>query len=117
MARRFVAETLRMLSGLLVWGAHFGLVYVITALACARRFYALEWQGIGLVVWVVAIATLAAIASVLAIALPVWRHIRRHGAPDPTSAFIDWLTVAFGGLALVAIVWEGLPVLLVPICK
>lgn len=32
----FVTDTLRMLSGVLIWGAHFGVVYIATALVCAR---------------------------------------------------------------------------------
>jgi hypothetical protein len=113
MALRFTIEILRMLSGLLIWGAHFLFIYIFTALACARRFYYLSWLGIGIVPWVVALATVAALGGTLAILWSAWRNLRKGYA---TPAFIDWMTLAFGGLALVAILWEALPVLLVPIC-
>ncbi|HYE35798.1 hypothetical protein [Methylocaldum sp.] len=115
-ALHFVTNTLRMLSGVLIWGAHFGVVYIFTALACARRFQDLSWLGIDIVSWTVAIATVMAIAGILVILLPAWRNLY-HRSPQPaTPAFIDWMTVAFGGLALLAIVLEALPVMLVPIC-
>jgi len=105
-----------MLSGVLIWGAHFGIVYIFTALACARRFQDLSWLGIGIVSWTVAIASMAAVAGILLILVPAWRNLYRRSPQSATPAFIDWMTVAFGGLALLAIVWEAFPVILVPIC-
>jgi hypothetical protein len=115
MALRFAAEMLRMLSGLLIWGSHFLFIYIFTALACARRFHDLNWLGIGIVPWTVALATVAALGGISAILRPAWRNLRRR--PEyATPVFIDWMTVAFGGLGLIAVVLEALPMLLVPIC-
>lgn len=114
-ARHFTAETLRMLSGIIVWGVHFMFVYVFTALACARRFHDLSWLGTSLVVWGVGIATLAAVAGILAFSLPAWLSHRRPGDRG-THGFLDWMTIAFGMLSLLAVLWVALPVLLVPIC-
>jgi hypothetical protein len=114
-ALRFAVEMLRMLSGLLIWGSHFLFIYIFTALACARRFYDLDWLGIGIVPWAIALAAVAALGGILSILRPAWRNIRRR--PEyATPVFIDWMTVAFGGLGLIAIVLESLPVMLVPIC-
>jgi hypothetical protein len=117
LALRFTVETLRMLSGLLIWSAHFLFIYVFTALACARRFQDLDWLGTNIVSWAVGIATVAAVGGIVAVMLPALRVLRHghssQGAPD----FMRWMTVTFGGLGLIAIVWESLPVLLVPVCQ
>jgi len=115
-ALRFVIITLRMLSGVLIWSIHFGVIYIFTALACARQFQDLSWLGIGIVPWIVAIATVMAVAGILAILVPAWRNLYHHSPQPATPAFIDWMTIAFGGLALLAIILEALPVMLVPIC-
>jgi hypothetical protein len=84
----------RMSSGAIVWAAHFMAIYGITALACARGFPAA-------VPWAIGIATALALAAVIVIIVFNAR---------------DWLTAAVAGLALIAIVWEAIPVLVVPAC-
>jgi hypothetical protein len=91
---------IRMSSGAIVWGAHFGAIYGITALACARGLA-------GVVPWAIGIATIVAVAVLL---LLIWSSFKDLGA------FANWLGAAIGGLALLAIVWEAVAVLLVPAC-
>jgi hypothetical protein len=45
--------------------------------------------------------------------LPAWRRIRERPV-NGTAAFLDWMAMAFGGLALLAVLWVALPVLLRP---
>jgi hypothetical protein len=87
-------------SGALVWAAHFTALYGFTALACGRGFA-------GAVPWVAGGATLAAIG---ALGLIAWRH---RGRRDEFNA---WLTLALAGLALLAVVYETVPLFIVPIC-
>jgi hypothetical protein len=89
---------LRISLGIGVWALHFTLIYGFTALACARGFGAAA-------PWVVGVATVIAAAAAVAI-------IVTHLAAEFTS----WMTAAVAGFALLAIVWEGLPALMVPIC-
>jgi hypothetical protein len=118
MARvRFASATLRMLSGLMIWAAHFLVIYyVFTALACARRFADLSWLGIGVVPWVIGAVTLAAAAVTLVVILRAMRDAWLGTSRNNISSFVPWMTTALGGLALMAILWETLPVLLVPTC-
>lgn len=112
-ALHFAVEMLRMLSGPIIWAAHFLFVYVFTALAGARRFHNANGLGASPVTWAVLLATLLAVAGIVMMVLPAWRRIRER--PDyGTTAFLSWMTVAFGGLALLAVLWVALPVLLVP---
>ncbi len=114
---RFTHATFRMLSGLMIWAAHFLGIYIFTALACARRFAEASWLGIGVVPWVIGTATLAAAAATLVVIGLAVRDTRFSTSRNNTSSFVPWMTAAFGGLALVAILWEALPVLLVPTCE
>jgi hypothetical protein len=105
-----------MLSGFLIWAAHFLVIYVFTALACARRFSDINWLGIGVVPWVIGTATLAAATMMLIVIGLAVRNARLDTSRNNMSSFAPWMTAAFGSLALVAILWEALPVLLVPTC-
>jgi hypothetical protein len=93
-------EALWIPSGSVVWALHFAALYGFTALACARGFA-------GAVPWVAGGATLAALGALTLIA---WRHLGRRGE------FNAWLTLAVAGLALVAVLYETVPLFIVPIC-
>jgi hypothetical protein len=117
MARvRFTSATLRVLSGLMIWAAHFLVIYVFTALACARHFADLSWLGIGVVPWVIGTATLAAATTMLVVIGLAVRDARLNASRNNMSSFVPWMSAALGGLALMAILWEALPVLLIPAC-
>jgi hypothetical protein len=88
-------------SGVLVWALHFTALYGFTALACARGFPRA-------VPGFVAGATLVAGALAAVLVLKGYRGRRE---------FIEWMTASVAGLALVAIVYESITVLLVPLCE
>lgn len=111
-ALRFAPAFLRLFSGPLVWAAHFAVIYGFTGYACARRLHAAGWLGIGVIGWVVIAATLAAAAAVFA--LSVWTGGR--APPQDSASFSRWTGAALGLLSMVAIVWEAMPILLVPAC-
>ena len=87
-------------SGVLIWAAHFGVLYGFTALACARGLG-------GAVPWVAGGATLAALLG-LAWVLRVHRRDR--------GEFVSWMTLSVAGLALVAVLYETVPFFIVPTC-
>jgi hypothetical protein len=94
-------EMLRMSWGAIAWAAHFGLLYGVTSIACAR--------GLGGVVpWIaggLTTAALGAVAAVVAIAFP------------DRARFESWMTAAIAGVAAIAIAFEGLAVVMVPTCR
>ena len=96
----FLRSALLLFAGPLTWAAHFAAIYGFTGLACARA-----WTGA--VPWAVAGATLAA---ALACAFVIAAGMRRR------EVFEAWLGAMLAAAALVAILWEALPVLLVPAC-
>lgn len=99
-AMSFAATAFRISAGVIVWAVHFGVVYGLTAIACARG-------APSLAVWTIGIATLVAAAIAAAVLVREWRR---------REAFEAWLAAGLAALALVAIVWEAVPVLIVPVC-
>ena len=87
----------------LVWAAHFTILYGFTALACARQIAAA-------IPWVAGAASVAALAALALVAVPAGMRAAR------TSQFPEFMTVALGGLAAVAIVWEASSLFWVPAC-
>jgi hypothetical protein len=87
-------------SGIVVWALHFGALYGFTALACARDFA-------GAVPWFAGAATLAAI---VAAGLILARGLRRRGD------FAGWMTLAVAAFALAAILFQAIPLFIVPAC-
>ena len=96
----FVATSLRISSGIVIWALHFGVIYGFTALACARG-------SPGAVPWVIGIATV--VAATLAIGI-MFAGFRRRGH------FESWLSAGIASFALIAIVYEAMPLFTVPLC-
>jgi hypothetical protein len=87
----------------LIWSAHFTLIYGFTALACARQLTAA-------IPWVVGAASVAAIAALLALCVPAGIRVLR------ASQLADCLALGLGGLATLAVVWEASALFWVPAC-
>jgi hypothetical protein len=96
----FPATALRISAGVIIWALHFAAIYGVTGLACARG-----WKD--LVSPAIAAATAAAVVAALVVIVAGWR---RRGEFEP------WLSASLAGFALVAILYEALAVLLVPLC-
>ena len=87
-------------SGVIVWAVHFLAIYGFTGLACARALdRAVPW-GVG------AMTLLAAAGAALLLARAVPRR----------ADFESALVAGLAGFALLAILWEGLAVVMVAPC-
>jgi hypothetical protein len=109
---RFAATTLFIWSSLLIWMADFLFVYVLAALACARRFTHAQAFGIDIVPLA---ATTSTVLAALATAGVMWiaaRRLRRETAADSDTQFIRSVTLGVSVLVLVALVWLALPPLI-----
>jgi NO-binding membrane sensor protein with MHYT domain len=95
----FASTMVRMFSGVIIWAVHFVGIYAFTALACTRGFESAA-------PWVIAIATVIAVAVAITIARASWRQ--------PQLA--DWMTVSVNAIAIVAILFEALALIWVPVC-
>lgn len=99
-ATGFVLRSAWLVSGVVVWAAHFLAIYGFTALACARGFGHAAPSA-------VAVAGVVAVAALAGIILRAWTR-RAH--------FEGWLSGAIAFLALVAVVYETVPAWAIPAC-
>jgi hypothetical protein len=118
---RFIRQSLLLLSGLLIWAGHFTFLYGFNTLACARRFTDVTVAGFGIVPFVVAVATIVALAAVLGIALFEALLGRKAQSSDgrharATQCFLRYTTLSTALMGLMAILWTGLPALMVQPC-
>ncbi len=111
-SREFWPVALTLTSGFLVWAAHFAMIYGLTALACARGFNDAKLLGLEVVPLGVGAATLAALLMVVWVIMSCirWRGPRRE---DALTRFLRYTTILIGGFAILAIVWDGLPAILI----
>lgn len=116
-SRRFAGLLTGMMAGLLIWAAHFAVVYAFNGLACARGFAGTTLFGIGLVpAGIVAVTVLALAATALVVLRARRGPWPALGTSDEAGRFVRWMTAAFASLSLLAILWIGLPALQVPAC-
>lgn len=115
--------------GPIVWSAHFVLVYVYNAIACAKRFAGTEWMGLPLVPLVVIGLTVLALAMIGGLAWLAWIRFRevRHAAHlvhekdieesvPARQRFMASSALLLCGISAVAVLMVGLPALWVPPC-
>ena len=118
MNARFVSRIFLITGGLLIWAALFLFTYILVALACARGFFHAVWLGIDALPLVLAGATvisLAGLAQLVRRAEQIERsadYARRADDDDLVTADVTCMVCL---LALVAIIWNSLPTLLIGI--
>ena len=114
--RHFFRRVLLMSAGLIVWAAHFTVIYGFNTLACTRALAGLDVLGFGLVPVVVIVLTIAALAACIAI---LYVSAAGRGTGDgggEEARFLRYITVTVAALSLIAIAWNGLPALLLSPC-
>lgn len=111
---RFTPTALFICGGLLIWASDFLAVYVIAAIVCAKGWQELAVAGVPLVAFIGTVLTVAAGAGTIALLRIGWKRLQMNGTLDQSRRFIYFLTAAIGMLALVAILFNALPVWLLP---
>jgi len=103
---------------LLVWGAHFGVVYAVHALACERSLAGLRVLGLPFVPALCVAATALALAALLLLARPGIAALRRDGVEGDAGepGFRLWFAAAAALAAAVAILFQTMPALIMPAC-
>lgn len=117
-AALFTPTFLYMLGGLIVWGVRFLAVYSFTALACARGWSEATPGGIGLVPLVVGIATLVAVLGCVALLAKAVTRLGDRSSQEgaENTRFVHIIAASVAALAILAMVWETLPFLLITGC-
>ena len=131
-ARAFERDSLfSLIAGPLVWSVHFLTLYILTAIACAHGFFHEEILGLRVVPLVGGAVTVIAVALILdggVLAYRRWRGMPSDGEPAPLPPhdsnnvarrrrFMAYAGLLLSGLALIATVWETLPILFFATCE
>jgi hypothetical protein len=98
--------------GFLVWAAHLLSVYVATAVACQLGLGVAGASARTSFLTALAIVTMAAVAIVV---LHAFRRYRQPG-DVPDERFRLSVTIGGDAIAAVAITWQLIAILLVPVC-
>jgi hypothetical protein len=129
-ARAFERDSLfSLIAGPLIWTGHFLTLYVFTAIACAKGFFHEEILGVRVVQLFGAAVTVVAVALILdgmMLAYRRWRGVASDGPPAPPHdagdvasrrRFMAYAGFLLSGLALVATIWETLPIVFFATCE
>jgi hypothetical protein len=130
-ARAFERDSLfSLIVGPLVWSVHFLAIYVFTALACARGFFDEQVLGIGVVPLVGSLLSLVALALIgdaLYLSWHRWRgdlaEERPAGPPHDGEGitsrrqFMAYAGLLLSAIALIATIWQTLPVYFFASCR
>jgi hypothetical protein len=112
-APSFARDFLRLFSGPIIWAVHFLSIYGFTGVLCARPpLQEAAWMGISIFAWGIGAATILAIAAVAFLHFRDWRA----GLTSRRSDFLHLTASGLGILSIVAIIWETVPVFIVPPC-
>jgi hypothetical protein len=107
------SRLLGLVFGFLVWVLHFLAIYAATAVACVLGLGAADASVRSTVVTALVIVTVAAAAIVVLHALKTYR--RRDEAPN--RRFLSSITIGHDAIAVIGILYQVFPILLVPVCQ
>ncbi len=103
---RSVTASIRANGGLIVWSAHFLVVYCSAALLCATGLAERTFLGFRPIVATTAFATVLALLLLAALALrPAGQPVRTASADHDADRFLIWQTRAVAGLSAVAVLF------------
>lgn len=131
-ARAFERDSLfTVIAGPLVWTVHFLSLYIFTAIACAHGFFHEQILGVRMVpLFGGAVTVVAAVLILDALVLSYrrWRGMPWDGQPGPLPPhdgndvasrrrFMAYAGFLLSGLALIATIWEALPLVFFATCQ
>jgi hypothetical protein len=99
--------------GFIAWALHLLVVYVASAVACQLGLGSQPAGRQAIVVGTLCAVTIATAAVV------VWHAVRRHRQRSAMEddGFLARIAVGHDAIAAVAILWQLMPLLMVPLCR
>lgn len=90
---------------LIIWAAHFFAVYILVAAQCSAAGAPRRW-----------ILGALSLLAIGACALVLWRARRTLRCAGEDTALLDWAAAGSAVLAMAAIAWTSIPMLLIDGC-
>jgi hypothetical protein len=98
--------------GLFVWAAHFLVIYIATALACVLGLGTAS-QG-SQMMFLTVLLVVTAVAALILVGHAVWRYGQQRR--ETMLRFRMTITIGCDAVAALAVLWQLIPILLVPLC-
>ena len=117
--QKFISPMLFMLVGLLIWAAHFTVIYGFNALACARGFETASIGGLPAVPLGVIIVTLLALGCLAVTGYLAWngrQPVLPNGSGREVTQFVRQISLLGVAIAALGVTWEAIPAFLIPPC-
>lgn len=113
-----------MVASPLVWVAHFLICYIVVALACAFGFGAEAGGEWGTVRIALVIFSAGAVLVIAGLTLLAYRRWRQSGGSEPPQdhrqerhRFMSMAGLMLSVLSGIAVVYESIPLLMLPLCQ
>lgn len=100
----------------LVWATHFVLSYVLLSIGCALDWQAARIFGLDLIRCLLLLLTAAAVVALLVL-LGTARRAGRSVRIGSRSRFMATIAGGLSILSLIAVIWIGLAIMLIPPCN
>ena len=104
-----------------IWALHFVVVYSLTGLACGRGWYRSVVAGQHVATWILIAVTLLAWAVLAWLGWNAWRRSKMQAdagsAASPRRRFVARMTLALAWLAILAVAFTALLVLMLQPCE
>ena len=109
-------------SSLVVWAAHFGIVYSLVGVGCDQGWHRMPLAGTNGLTLLLIVLTLPALGLIAWIGWGGWRSHRqagRHGDGEDKLRwrFLGLITLALAVLAFVATIMTAVPIMMLPPCE
>ena len=108
-----LSRLLDLVFGFFVWIMHFVAIYAAASVACVLGLGAADAGARSTLVMTLVIVTVAAAAVVVLHALKT--HRRRDEAPN--QRFLRGITIGHDAIAVIGILYQLFPILMVPLCR
>jgi hypothetical protein len=115
-APRSALSVVGIAAGFALWALHFTLIYAINAVACERGLEGSTLLGLPWVPVLVAIATLLVMVPLVLLLRGSIGRLRAAEGGEAEPGFSRWFTAAAAGYAMLAVVFQAAPSLVLPAC-
>jgi hypothetical protein len=115
-APRSAFSVLAITAGFVLWAVHFTLIYAINAVACERGLEGATLVGLPWVPVLVVLATLLVLLPLGLLLRGAIGSLRVAEGGEAEPGFSRWFTAAASGYAILAVLFQAAPSLVLPAC-
>lgn len=105
-----------LLAGMILWAIAFTAAYLVVAVVCARRLGDVDVLGLPILPFSIGAITVVTLAATGLVAVAAYRRRPGSGENSDLSAFVRSVALIVALMAIVGIVWNGLPALFFVTC-